>query len=85
MSRPPMRSASGAGTFLEATYLLNAATLKPSFFAACLIESELIGNIVPDNTFYVKRSSQQAPISDHERVGRASSPGLFLFENTFAD
>jgi plasmid stabilization system protein ParE len=27
----------------------------------------------------------QTPISDHERVGRASSPGPFLFEDTFAD
>ncbi len=51
-----MRSGSGAGTFFAATYLLNAATLKPSFFAACRIENELIGNIVPDNRSDVKHS-----------------------------
>jgi len=51
-----MRSGSGAGTFFAATYLLNAATLKPSFFAACRIENELIGNIVPDNPSDVKHS-----------------------------
>jgi hypothetical protein len=51
-----MRSGSGAGTFFAATYLLNAATLKPSFFAACRIENELIGNIVPDNILCVKWS-----------------------------
>ena len=51
-----MRSGSGAGTFFAATYRLNAAMLKPSFFAACRIESELIGNIVPDNLCDVKHS-----------------------------
>lgn len=50
-----MRSGLGAGTLFAATYLLNAATLKPSFFAACRIESELIGNIVPDSISHVKR------------------------------
>ena len=52
-----MRSGSGPGTFFAATYLLKAATLKPSFFAACRMENELIGNIVPDNLSDVKRSS----------------------------
>jgi hypothetical protein len=52
-----MRSGSGPGTFFAATYLLKAATLKPSFFAACRMENELIGNIVPDNFPDVKRSS----------------------------
>jgi ankyrin repeat protein len=58
MSRPPIRSGSGAGTFFLPTYLLNAATLKPSFFAACRIENELIGNIVPDSLSDVKHSSE---------------------------
>jgi hypothetical protein len=52
-----MRSGLGAGTFFAATYLLNAATLKPSFFATCRMENGLIGNIVPDNLSYVKHSS----------------------------
>jgi hypothetical protein len=53
-----MRSGSGAGTFFAATYLLNAAMLKPSFFAACRIENELIGNVVPDSFSNVKHSSE---------------------------
>jgi hypothetical protein len=53
-----MRSGSGPGTFFAATYLLKAATLKPSFFAACRMDNELIGNTVPDNLSDVKRSSE---------------------------
>ena len=52
-----MRSGLGAGTLFVVTYLLNAATLRPSLFAACRIERVLIGNIVPDSFGCVKRCS----------------------------
>ena len=59
-----MRSGSGPGTFFAATYRLKAATLKPSFFAACRMENELIGNIVPDNLSDVKCSFGGLIVSD---------------------
>jgi hypothetical protein len=74
-----MRSGSGAGTFFAVTYLLNAATLKPSFFAACRIENALIGNIVPDNLSDVKHSSRYKHVmaKDVMHISEAEAPGDF--------
>ena len=50
-------------------------------------DSEVPGLLASRSLWFPKchSASLQVPISDHERVGRASSSGLFLFENTFAD
>ena len=74
-----MRSGSGPGTFSAATYLLKAATLKPSFFAACRMENELIGNIVPDNLSDVKRSSgyNRAAAKDVIHISEAEAASDF--------